>query len=229
MVIGNGLIATAFKEFENDDRFVFFCSGVSNSLCREQNEFDRETRLVEKALDENKEKEIIYFSTTSVEDPSMKDSLYVAHKLAIEQLIQNTARHYCIFRLSNVVGKSSNQHTILNFLFNNINTGRPFELWKNSSRNFIDVADVVIIVKELLRREMDHNMTINIAHGTSYGVPTIVSIIESYLGKKGNYTIVDKGVSYAIDISYWKDIIADQQRASDSDYISSLLRKYYPL
>ena len=39
MVIGNGMIANAFKQYENDDEVIIFASGVSNSKENNDSEF----------------------------------------------------------------------------------------------------------------------------------------------------------------------------------------------
>jgi nucleoside-diphosphate-sugar epimerase len=229
MVIGNGLIAKAFAEFRHDDNYLFFCSGVSNSLCRDKEAFDREVNLVKQSIRENQNKKFLYFSTTSIEDPSMTESLYVQHKLAIEQIISSSCPDYCIFRLSNVVGNSSNKYTVLNFLFNSLNNGQEFELWNNSNRNLIDVDDVVAIIKELLAEKICHNKIINIANSNSYPVPEIVAVIEQYLSKKGKYVAVEKGMSYAVNTDYIKSIINKLDIKFEHDYILKLLCKYYSI
>ena len=54
MIIGNGLIATAFKKSnENYDNVIIFASGVSDSKETTQACFDREEKLITDTLNEN--------------------------------------------------------------------------------------------------------------------------------------------------------------------------------
>ena len=45
MVIGNGLVASAFSKYKNDDDVIIFASGVSNSSTNKKEEFEREINL----------------------------------------------------------------------------------------------------------------------------------------------------------------------------------------
>ena len=87
MIVGNGMIATAFKNIDYDlSDYILFASGVSNSKCRDFGEFNREFLTLKNTLDNNKT--LIYFSTSSVFDPSLQNSEYVKHKLILEKYIQ---------------------------------------------------------------------------------------------------------------------------------------------
>ena len=228
MVIGNGLLANAFSEYKESKNYLFFCSGVSNSLCKEQSEFDREINLLSENIAAHPEMTFVYFSTCSVYDPSMVNSLYVKHKLRIEEIIKASCQHFHIFRLSNVVGHTKNPVTILNFLYSAVKTGSKFNLWKKSKRNLIDVEDVVLIVKEIIGRKILNNATVNIANPHSYNVTEIVSQIEQYLGKKGDYDLVEQGGAYVIDIEPIQEIIKELGINFDDSYFQRLLVKYYP-
>ena len=72
----------------------------------------------------------------------------VLHKINMERLIQSKAPLYNIFRLSNVVGNGGNKKTIINYLFEKINTKQAFSLWINCYRNIIDVDDAFQIVSQ---------------------------------------------------------------------------------
>ncbi len=47
MVIGTGLIANLFAEYNDLDNYVLFASGVSNSLEKNVKAFDREKKSAE--------------------------------------------------------------------------------------------------------------------------------------------------------------------------------------
>ena len=98
MIIGNGLIASAFKLTlsENSDVIVF-ASGVSNSGEARSEAFLRERKLLVEAL--KYKKYILYFSTCSMHDLFLKDTPYVTHKMEMESLVR-TASEYSIELLS---------------------------------------------------------------------------------------------------------------------------------
>ena len=85
MIIGNGLLAKAFSDFENNEKILIFASGVSNSNETRRQEFEREEILLRKGLTTHKDKLIIYFSTCSVYEPSTNYREYTRHKLDMEK------------------------------------------------------------------------------------------------------------------------------------------------
>src|SRR5215470_13061079 len=115
MVIGNGMIGTRFGSYQKDDRFVIFASGVSNSKTRFDAAYKREINLLKETIDTNKQKILVYFSTCSLYDPEEKNSPYIIHKKQVEDIIQSHCNQFLIFRVSNLVGKSNNPNTVLNF------------------------------------------------------------------------------------------------------------------
>src|SRR5688572_10553895 len=117
MVIGNGMLAEGFRSFGPDHRYMVFAAGVSNSSNLDNNEYKREHDLLERSLLDNPEKIPVYFSTYSILDPGLKDSVYVKHKLAMENLVTKHSQNYFILRVTNVAGRSSNVNTVLNYFF----------------------------------------------------------------------------------------------------------------
>jgi len=227
MVIGSGLLAKSFANFQNNESFVLFCSGVSNSTCTNKLEFEREYNLLEKTITENEDKILIYFSTCSIYDDSLKNSLYIQHKLKIENFIQKKCHKFYIFRLSNVVGLTSNKYTILNYFYNCIEHEISFDLWKSSFRNIIDVDDVNSIVTYIIQHKLFQNEITNIANNNSSSVLEIVSAIEKYLSKKGNYELIEKGKEFKINTTKIQPILEQLQLSFNSNYIDTLLNKYY--
>jgi len=228
MVVGNGLLAKRFREYENNEAYLIFASGVSDSKTANRNVFEREANLLSASLNTCGERMFIYFSTCSIGDPDLLSTPYVVHKLAMEQLIAESAHRYCIFRLSNVVGAYGNPNTVLNFLFNSIQTGRRIELWKNSERNLIDIDDVFLIVDYILRHGLFKNSIVNIARQENYPIPLVVETIERYLNKKGNYDILEKGTAFRIDTEPIVPILESLSLLREDLTLESLLAKYYP-
>ena len=227
MVVGNGLVANGFKAYNDNDTCLVFASGVSNSSSTDNNAFARERDLLRKTIKEYPGKTLIYCSTCSIYDPSMQDSPYVKHKLAIETIVKEEHDDYHIFRISNLVGRTDNPHTVLNFFIQHIISGHFFFLWKNASRNIIDIDDAVAVCDWIIQQQFFKNEVVNVANPVNYKVTEIIQAIETFLEKKGNYELVDKGINPDIDIQTVKKFFAPLNIQFDKDYFSRILKKYY--
>lgn len=227
MVIGNGMVAKAFDVYSKNDRYVIFASGVSDSTNLNAQLFDRERALLTQCVKQNEDKVFVYFSTCSVYDSGLKETAYVKHKLAMEELIAENHKHYFIFRVSNLAGYSKNTHTVLNFFVQHILSGDFFYLWKNAHRNVIDVDDAFAICNHIVRENHLANTIINIANPVNYSVVEIVAAIESFIGKKGNYEIVRKDSIPQIDVSAIRDIIGKLNIKFDEYYLKRVINKYF--
>ena len=228
MVIGNGLMAQAFKAYQLHDGVVIFASGVSNSNETNTQEFQREVALLKSTINQYPQAKLVYFSTCSIEDNTVKDNLYVKHKLAMEHFIVTHCSCYVIFRVSNVVGAGGNANTLLNYLVHAIQADKVITLWNQAERNILDIADVCYIVEYILEHEIN-NTIVNVAFRDSFLVTDIVKTIEQFLGKTARVHAIDKGNPLTIDtgkIAAALDQI-EQQKPTDLNYIMNLLKKYY--
>ena len=61
MIIGTGMIARAFKSLEKNPDVLIYAAGVSKSNEANNDQFNKESELLKKAI--NLDKKIIYFST----------------------------------------------------------------------------------------------------------------------------------------------------------------------
>lgn len=227
MVIGNGLVAKRFGFCNNQDDFLFFASGVSNSKNKDYESYNREFNLFKESVQKNNDKIIVYFSTWSIYDPQEKKSPYVRHKLNIEDFIKTHIKNYHIFRVSNLAGISTNPNTILNYFFNHIKNGVNFDLWTNACRNIIDIDHAYLIIEHILNQNLFPNQVINIANPVNYPVKNIIAAIENFLNIKSNYIEIEKGANFAIDISSIQPIIQKLGIEFDDKYLMRLLHKYY--
>ena len=109
MIIGNGLISNAFKEYSNNEDYLIFASGVSNSGEDKDSEFMREFLLIKEYI--TTDSKFIYFSTIN-----NGNSKYFIHKRNMENYISSNSKNYLIFRLPNVVGNGGNVNNIFNYL-----------------------------------------------------------------------------------------------------------------
>lgn len=229
MIIGKGLLATAFSKYQHDlDKVCVYAAGVSNSANIDDSQFERERKLITQTFEQiDSKKTFLYFSTCSVYDPSMTSSQYVLHKLRMEALVK-TRENYLILRLPQVVGNTLNPNTLFNYLSSKILRGEHFTSWTTATRNLIDVEDVAAIVFELVVNQQLKDRIINIANAKSVKVKEIINIIEGMLGKKAVFTEEARGSDYQIDISDIQPVLTKLNLQFDNDYyIKNLIQKYY--
>jgi len=226
MIIGKGMIAKAFSSYSNNKEVIIFASGVSNSLQNDEKEFQREKNLLLKSIKDNINCTFVYFGTCSVDDPELFSSSYVKHKKEMERIIEEKCTRYFIFRLSQVVGKS-NSPTLINFIVDKIKNKEPFTIWKNSTRNLIDVDDVFTIADYLIENNLFINEVTNIAAPTSLSIFKIVNIVETLLDIKACYTIEERGGSYNIDTIKTLPILKNMDIYFNDKYPYLVIEKYY--
>lgn len=227
MIIGKGLIAREFKKYATLDDYLVFASGVSHSKSCTPEDLQRERLLFLSSVNAHPTRKVIYFSTTSVNDPDLRETPYVLHKLAMEALVRSHAAQWQIFRLSNLAGASDNPSTVLNFLYHSIHEGRPFQLWKYSERNIIDVSDVYHICDHILQKGLFPNTVVNIANPSNYPVNYIVRCIEGFTGRKAVCEEIEKGSSFGIDVADILPLYGELHIGFGDHYLPGLLQKYY--
>lgn len=226
MVIGNGMMANAFKEFEKDNSVIVFASGVSNSKETDMTEYQKEFSLLSNLR--GTKATLIYFSSCSIYDNLLKDSLYVNHKKQIEKFIELNFSNYLIFRLPNVIGSSSNVNTMVNFFYNSIINNQPFELQKNAFRYFIDVEDVKITIKKAIELKELKSGSYNLLFPFSYRVDRVVNLLENFLNKKGNYIINNiEGKGYDVNLSAELLPFVNFDKQEPGQYLKDVIVKYY--
>jgi nucleoside-diphosphate-sugar epimerase len=225
MIVGNGLLARGFSEsFSQNDGVIIFASGVSNSQEISADEYLREEILLRENL--KKDKKIIYFSTCSIEDVTARKSPYVKHKIKMESLIKNNSKNFMIFRLPQLIGKTNNKNTLINFLYLKILNNEEFTVQEFAKRNIIDVEHVVEIVKYILDKGYS-NKNINIANADSINVSSIVDIFENFLSKKAKYQLISEGSSYLIESKLSSEIAKTLGIIFDDNYLNTAIKKYY--
>ncbi len=227
MVLGNGLVANGFRKYRDCDDYLIFASGVSNSASTDVDAFARERKLLSQALYDHQDKIFIYFSTCSVYDTSLKDSAYVKHKLDMEKLIAERHNDYHIFRVSHLVGRSVNPHTILNFFVQHIISGQHFFLWEKATRNIIDINDAFKVCDYIINHKVFRNKITNIGSKVNYPVMQIVHTIESVFGKKARYSLTGKGADPLVNIVDIERIFTVLNIYFNDEYLEKLIRKYY--
>lgn len=225
MVIGNGLVANAFKKnFSNSPDYIIFASGVSNSSENNLIIFEREKKLLENYVNVNKK--LIYFSGVNVYDKSLINSPYVIHKKKMENIVKK-AQSYNIFRLGLVLGITNNPNTLANFLYTNILENKYFEVWEKATRNIIDIDDVFLLVVSILQSKKYTNKIINIANPNSTLVINIIKIFENILKKNANFLKINTGDAYEIETTIVKKFALKLPINFNELYVDKVIKKYY--
>ncbi|QIL81647.1 NAD-dependent dehydratase [Diaphorobacter sp. HDW4A] len=228
MIIGSGLIATAFLERAGElEGVCVFASGVANSMNKDEKEFLRESSMLKNSLNSlAPNDQFVYFSTCSVYDKMSIDTAYVQHKIKMESIVLQRPRSH-VFRLPQLAGLSRNGNTLLNYINSSIERGELMRIWSKAERNIIDVSDVVSVVIHLLRASPQQNLLSNICNPTHVLVLDLVKKLEEIKGRKARLEVVDGGGAYVIPLGDTIEIYSKIGLNFQEGYISSVLKKYY--
>jgi len=224
MIVGNGMIATKFKRYEDQDDVLIFASGVSNSSETKDISFLRELEMVKSCLDNFSDKRFIYFSSCSLEDIELKNTPYHLHKKNIEELIQQNSPNYLIFRLPNIIGVQGNDETLVNYFIKKIKNSEEFEIWKNATRNIVAIDDLFKIASHIIDNHLYNNKLINLAYDRSVSVIDLVTVIEDLLGISAIYLIKNKGVGLSIDNTEVREVMRELKISQPS--MRELIKRY---
>ena len=229
MVIGNGLLASAFKHYQNDDNVIIFASGVSNSKETSEAEFEKELELLKTMP---KDKLLVYFGTCSVYDPSVQNSRYVRHKMHMERMIHMYFERYIIFRLPIIVGPTKNPYTFFNFFKNKILSGEELKVQMLASRNLIDIDDVSKLLTLIIDKEKNRTdllkKKIDIGFDNEESVRNIVKMMLDILGKDNVIEIDRKniGSDYEYPKKECREYMKEFNFSVSENYNYNLLKKY---
>jgi len=226
MVVGSGLLAKAFTSYSNKDDVIIFASGVSNSKCDDAAQFQREQNLVKSFIQSSGL--FVYFSTSSINDPFIKNSKYTEHKLEIEGIIRANFKNHLIVRLPNVVGHTENSNTLMNYIFNCVNGEVKIDIQENAKRYLIDVDDIFFYLDKVIQNETTLSKTVNLIVSEKISVHTIVRCFENHLGKTAKKMILsNQGGDYTLELD---DIFVKygiENLCNGETYLNEVLKKYY--
>ena len=232
MIVGNGQIATIFKNDADQAKYkniCIFASGVSNSSCTDEKEFKREEDLLLKNLDENKGKKFIYFSSCALSAPEYPRNDYYNHKERMEQLIKDKTCDYLICRVPQLFGDLKRHNTLINFLYDSIVSGKDFTVYSEAYRYVIEINDLKKIVDHILGKNIENIQMIDIGFYKKYSVVEIVKIIEGITKKTARYNIVIKSDEYDLSFHHLKDLLDDVDIgvSFSSNYLKEKLTKKF--
>lgn len=195
IVIGHGFIAKNIRNIrlKVKNNYIIYASGISNSKIKDKKEIDRERKkLIDLIKKLNKKDILIYISSLSVLNKSLKKDKYVQNKIFIEKKIKLNVKNYIIIRLPQIVGINTNPYTITNFFYNNIKNNKKFDLWPNVQRNLIDIEDFKYILKDILNKKYFTKKILNIFNPESISAKEIINIFEKILKKKSKFNEIGK-------------------------------------
>jgi nucleoside-diphosphate-sugar epimerase len=228
MIVGSGLLARAFgPAYSGRPDICVYAAGVSNSNCEDTQEFLREQRRVDDALNQCRHADaFVYFGTCSSYDPEISNRPYVQHKLAMERMVRAHPRHV-VLRLPQIAGKTPNPHTLLNYLYARISRSEAFKIWGGAKRNIMDVDDVVAIGRQLIENGAVRNVTINIANPVNYPIADIVEAMVGVVGKRAIFEVVNRVSDYFIETGAMQPALAESGVEFGRDYLRKVIAKYY--
>lgn len=226
MLIGRGLIASTFKHYSDNSEVIVFASGVSNSGESNAAEYEREFKLLQQYVSSNSK--LIYFSTCSVIDDSLKKSSYIRHKLNVEKYISENFYSFIIFRLPIVVGNNVNPFTLTNFLFNKIKNSEKFTLFDRAHRYLIDIDDLGFILSNMINAGKFDNQILDICFNNRISILELVAIFEKIINKKALYTIKESGRCYTPNNIEFMNYLKEMNFQIQPTYNNNLITKYYP-
>lgn len=228
MIIGRGLLASRFgDDFADDANVVVYASGVSNSSETRPSEFQRERETASEYLHNQETRTFVYFSSCAVGTcESARMTPYLLHKAKMEALVLQHPGGL-VLRLPQVVGKSANPHTLTNFIHRHVLSGEAFTIWRDAERNLVDIDDVYLIGRHIIRRRERYPRVVNIAHPLSRPIIDIVHAFERVLGKASNHSIAEGGSSFTIDTAIAVEVAGEIGVGFTDDYYERVIRKYY--
>jgi nucleoside-diphosphate-sugar epimerase len=226
MVIGNGMLAKAFGSYIKNENVIIYASGVSNSAENSDENFQREINLLKSCIQENTNSLIIYFSTCSVNDDSLKDTKYVQHKKFIEDYIQKNAQKFIIFRLPIVIGHTKNNFTLFNFLKEKLSSNQDVFIQKNAYRYLVDIEDISNVLSRVIDSGEFSNSIIDVNFSKKISVLEISNIIKKELQSNSKISIVDGGGSYYVNDSQLNGFISNKKINFPETYNEEVLKKY---
>lgn len=193
MVIGSGLVAKKFTNYEHNNDVVIFASGVSDSNENREIAFEREYDLLSEIISSNQDKIIVYFSSCDVIYADKLNKPYYFHKAKLESRIKETAHRYYIFRLPQVIGVSSNRKSLINHFIDSIVNEKLITVWAGAYKNLITIDDAYKIADYAINNSKLCNSTINVINRKYYKVEEIIHAIEDVFDKKAILEIRNKG------------------------------------
>ena len=230
-IIGDGFIGKSLYKIKKDlirTNYIIYAAGISHSKTKSKRNLNKELSLFKIFLKNNPSKKVIYISTADVTDNISNKSLYVKNKIKIEKLIKKRFKNYIILRLPQIIGKSKNKNTLVNYFYFNIKNNKPLMLIKNFKRNVLDIADILKLIKIIVYSKKTKNKVIILSNKYSVQPIDIVKIFEKKMNKIVNFKF--KKIKKQIWPLYYQKNVHYFRKAKitfDRNYLLKTINKYY--
>ena len=189
-IIGNGFIGKSLNKIKKDlirTNYIIYAAGISHSKTKSKRNLNKELNSFKIFSKNNFSKKVIYISTADVTNNISNKSLYVKNKIKIEKLVKKKFKNYIILRLPQIIGKSKNKNTLVNYFYFNIKNNKPLVLIKNFKRNVLDIDDILKLLKIIIYSKKTKNKVIILSNKYSVQPIDIVKIFEKKLNKTVNF------------------------------------------
>lgn len=230
-IIGNGFIGKNLNKIKKDlikTNYIIYAAGISHSKTKSKKSLNRELNLFKIFSKNNFSKKVIYISTADVTNNVLNKSLYVKNKIQIEKLIKKKFKNYIILRLPQIIGKSKNKNTLINYFYFYIKNNKPLVLIKNFKRNVLDIDDILKLLKIIVYSKKTKNKVIILSNKYSVEPIDIVKIFEKKLNKIVNFKF--KKIKKQIWPLYYQKNAHYFRKAKitfDRNYLLKTINKYY--
>ena len=228
-IIGSGFLAYQFKKYDkliNKLKIYVYAAGVSNSLCKNKKDLDRDFNRIKNFISLFDNKKLVYISTCSIFDPNRNKSNYIKNKIKIEKYIRREASNYTIIRLPELIGANKNKNTLTNFLYNNISNSKKFIAYINAKRNLLDVSDAIKLSFYFLKNS--NKKIINITNLKNYNVVDIISVFENILKIRSIYKSKKvKFNSFKLKKFVSRNVLKKNKIIINKQYLFRIIKKYY--
>ena len=230
-IFGNGFIAkhlVKINPFLKKKNIIIYCSGISNSKEKSKHKLEKEIKVLKKFYEKFKNRHIAYISSSSILDNSRNKSKYLRNKIKIEEFIRNKFQKYLIIRLPEIVGKSRNPNTLINFFYNKIINKKKFIIFKNSKRNLIDIEDAIKIIKIILIKINSNKKIITLCNKYNNSPEEIIQILEKITNNKANYKETNiKRQNWRLKYNLISNYVKKAEVKFNKVYLKKVLSKYY--
>lgn len=186
MILGNGLLAQAFKRIHADipSDVVVIARGVSDSLETRDEAYEREWKSLQDVVSTApKTTRFVYFSTSRLDRPlSPEDRRYFHEKRALENwLLSKCDAQVLIVRLPHLVGQGGHPNNAFNYLWQSVCAEAPFLVYAGGERReLLDVSEVAPAVCAHLNAQR-HGMVQ--LRGVSFAITDIVQAMQHHFDR----------------------------------------------
>ena len=219
MIVGGGIIAMSMSDIKVD--VIIFASGVSNSSCTDPVEFLREKQLL---LSHDRSRKLVYFSTCSLSDGSVKNA-YLLHKLEMEKLVSENFEEWLVLRIPTVVGSGGNTNNFFNYISKRLRKNELVHAQSSTYRHLLDAEDIKELVSTMI--EKTSKEIVDVCLDNSATALTIINLMKSELGSESEIVTLTDTTNHIVDNTRLKSIIGDIfDQVNTSDYNKRLIKKY---